>query len=153
MAVNCRGELPELMRNDGGNVNHWIEVLLISTKSNRDGTGAALKLTTESSVLVDQAKGGTSYMSASDPRIHFGLGKRSKIDSLVITWPSGQVDRLSPVFQSIGSSPLKRALESCLIHSEGHPPMNEIRITMTCDCRYFRVFSDRGICPYNRPIL
>ena len=97
MAVNCRGELPELLRNDGGNANHWLEVLLIGTKSNRDGTGAALKLTTESSVLVDQAKGGTSYMSASDPRIHFGLGKRTKIESLVITWPSGQVDRLTSV--------------------------------------------------------
>jgi hypothetical protein len=37
------------------------------------------------------------YMSASDPRIHFGLGKRTKIESLIITWPSGQVDRLSNV--------------------------------------------------------
>jgi hypothetical protein len=36
-----------------------------------------------------------SYMSASDPRIHFGLGKRTKIESLEITWPSGQVDRLT----------------------------------------------------------
>jgi hypothetical protein len=36
-------------------------------------------------------------MSASDPRIHFGLGKHSKIDSLVITWPSGQVDKLNNV--------------------------------------------------------
>ena len=36
-------------------------------------------------------------MSASDPRIHFGLGKRTKIDSLVITWPSGQVDKLTNV--------------------------------------------------------
>jgi hypothetical protein len=46
-------------------------------------------------VHVEQAKGGTSYMSASDPRIHFGLGKRSRIESLVITWPSGQVDKLA----------------------------------------------------------
>jgi hypothetical protein len=38
-----------------------------------------------------------SYMSASDPRIHFGLGKRTKIESLEITWPSGQVDRLTNV--------------------------------------------------------
>jgi hypothetical protein len=68
---------------------------LIGTKSNRDGIGAALKLTSEGVVQVDQAKGGTSYMSASDPRIHFGLGKRSKIESLVITWPSGQVDKLT----------------------------------------------------------
>jgi hypothetical protein len=38
-----------------------------------------------------------SYMSASDPRIHFGLGKRNRIDSLEITWPSGHVDRLANV--------------------------------------------------------
>ena len=83
------------MRNDGGNANHWLEVLLIGTKSNRDGIGAVLKLTSEGFVQVQQAKGGTSYMSASDPRIHFGLGKRTKIDSLEITWPSGQVDKLT----------------------------------------------------------
>jgi hypothetical protein len=37
------------------------------------------------------------YMSASDPRIHCGLGQRTKVDSLDITWPIGQVDRLSNV--------------------------------------------------------
>jgi hypothetical protein len=97
IAVNCRGDYPELLRNDGGNANHWLEVLLIGTKSNRDGIGSVLKLTANGLVLVDQAKGGTSYMSASDPRIHFGLGKHAKIDTLVITWPSGQVDKLTNV--------------------------------------------------------
>jgi hypothetical protein len=97
IAVVCRGDYPELLRNDASNSNHWLEVLLIGTKSNRDGIGSVLKLTAEGVVRVDQAKGGTSYMSASDPRIHFGLGKRSKIDSLVITWPSGQVDKLTNV--------------------------------------------------------
>jgi len=96
-AVVCRGDPPEIFRNDGGSSNHWLEVLLIGTKSNRDGIGSVLKLTSGGFVQVDQAKGGTSYMSASDPRIHFGLGKRSKIDSLVITWPSGQVDKLTNV--------------------------------------------------------
>jgi len=96
-AVNCRGDSPELMRNDGGNANHWLEVLLIGTRSNRDGVGSILKLTAGDLVRVDQAKGGTSYMSASDPRIHFGLGKRTKIDSLVVTWPSGTVDKLANV--------------------------------------------------------
>ena len=57
--------------------------MLIGTKSNRDGVGALLKLTSEGRVQVDQRKGGTSYMSASDPRVHFGLGKRTKIESLV----------------------------------------------------------------------
>jgi enediyne biosynthesis protein E4 len=95
IAVNNRGESPELLRNDGGNGNHWLEVLLVGTKSNRDGTGAQLKLTSEGFAQVKQAEGGTSYMSASDPRIHFGLGKRAKAESLVITWPSGQVDKLA----------------------------------------------------------
>jgi hypothetical protein len=74
-----------------------VEILLIGTRSNRDGIGASLKLTSEGITHVEQAKGGMSYMSASDPRILFGLGKRNKIDSLEITWPSGQVDKLANV--------------------------------------------------------
>jgi hypothetical protein len=97
IVVNVRGDYPEILRNDGGNANHWLQVLLIGTKSNRDGIGASLKLTSEGFVAVEQAKGGMGYMSGSDPRIHFGLGKRTKIDSLEITWPSGQVDRLTNV--------------------------------------------------------
>jgi enediyne biosynthesis protein E4 len=95
MAINIRGDYPELLRNDGGNLNHWLEVLLVGTRSNRDGIGASLKLTSERFVHVEQSKGGMSYMSASDPRIFFGLGKRTKIESLEITWPSGQVDKLT----------------------------------------------------------
>jgi enediyne biosynthesis protein E4 len=97
IVTNNRGDLPELLRNDGGNSNHWLEVLLIGTKSNRDGIGASLKLTSQGIVQAEQAKGGGSYMSASDPRILFGLGKRTKIESLEITWPSGKVDRLTNV--------------------------------------------------------
>jgi len=97
IAINNRGDYPELLRNDGGNANHWLEVLLIGTKSNRDGIGASLKLTSEGFVHVEQSKGGMGYMSASDPRILFGLGKRTKIESLEVTWPSGQVDSLKNV--------------------------------------------------------
>jgi len=97
IVTNNRGDFPSLLRNDGGNANHWLTVQLAGTKSNRDGIGASLKLTSEGFVHVEQAKGGMSYMSASDPRIHFGLGKRAKIDSLEITWPSGQVDRLTNI--------------------------------------------------------
>jgi hypothetical protein len=97
VATNNRGDYPEILRNDGGNANHWLTVQLIGTKSNHDGTGASLKLTGGGRVLVDQAKGGMGYMSASDPRIHFGLGKATNIESLEITWPSGRVDRLTNV--------------------------------------------------------
>jgi enediyne biosynthesis protein E4 len=103
VAINIRGDYPELLRNDGGNANHFLEVLLIGIKSNRDGIGASLKLTSEGFVHVEQSKGGMSYMSASDPRIFFGLGKHTKIESLEITWPSGQVQKLTnlPVDQII----------------------------------------------------
>jgi hypothetical protein len=103
IAINNRGDYPELLRNDGGNANHWLEVLLIGTKSNRDGIGSSLKLSAEGFVQVEQSKGGMGYMSASDPRIFFGLGQRTKIESLEITWPSGQVSRLTnlPIDQII----------------------------------------------------
>jgi hypothetical protein len=97
IVTNNRGDYPSLLRNDGGNANHWLEVLLIGTKSNRDGVGASLKVTAGDFVHVEQSKGGMSYMSASDPRILFGLGKHTKIDWLEITWPSGQIDRLKDI--------------------------------------------------------
>ena len=95
--TNNRGDNPELLRNDGGNANHWLEVQLIGTRSNRDGIGASLKLVSGGFIQIKQSKGGMSYMSASDPRIHFGLGHRTKVDSLEITWPSGQADQLTDV--------------------------------------------------------
>ncbi len=94
IAVSNRGDYPQILRNDGGNANDWLEVKLVGTKSNRDGIGAALKLVSEGFTQHAQSKGGMSYMSAHDPRIHFGLGQRKKIESLEITWPSGVVDKL-----------------------------------------------------------
>ena len=96
-AINVRGDFPELLRNDGGNANNWLTVQLVGTKSNRDGLGSVLKLTSEGFTQVKQAKGGMSYMAANDPRIHFGLEKRKTIESLQVKWPSGQVDNLSKV--------------------------------------------------------
>ena len=97
IVTNNRGDFPSLLRNDGGNANNWLTVQLVGTKSNRDGIGASLKLTSDGFVEIEQSKGGMSYMSANDPRIHFGLGKRTKVAALEITWPSGQVDRLTNV--------------------------------------------------------
>jgi hypothetical protein len=97
IAISNSNDFPQLLRNDGGNANNWLEVMLVGTKSNRDGRGAALKLTTEGFTEYRQAEGGMSYMSANDPRIAFGLGRRKTIDLLEITWPSGIVDKLSNV--------------------------------------------------------
>ena len=94
IAISNRGDYPQLLRNDGGNRNHWLEILLIGTRSNRDGVGASLKLTAGDRVRYEQRKGGMSYMSAHDPRVHFGLGSTTKVDMLEIRWPSGTVTKL-----------------------------------------------------------
>lgn len=70
---------------------------LVGTKVARDGTGAKLTLTSEGFTIHQQAKGGMSYMSAHDLRIHFGLGTRKTIESLEITWLNGTVDKLTNV--------------------------------------------------------
>jgi len=93
--VNNSGQAPQLLRNDGGNANHWLEILLIGTKSNRDGVGARVKVSAGDLVLHAQRKGGMSYQSAQDPRLHFGLGQRSRVDSVEIYWPSGNATKLA----------------------------------------------------------
>jgi hypothetical protein len=95
--INNCGQTPQLLRNDGGNANHWLEIFLIGTKSNRDGVGARVKVTAGDFVLSEQRKGGMSYQSAQDPRLHFGLGQRSSVDSIEIAWPSGSVTKLANV--------------------------------------------------------
>src|ERR1700722_11994426 len=95
--VNNNGQAPQLLRNDGGNSNHWLQILLIGTKSNRDGVGARVKVSAGTLILHDQRKGGTSYQSAQDPRLHFGLGLHSNVDAIEIFWPSGSVTGLASV--------------------------------------------------------
>lgn len=92
--ISNNGDSPQLLRNDGGNDNHWLEILLIGTKSNRDGVGAQLKVTAGDLVQHDERKGGMSYQSAQDPRLHFGLGQHAQVDGVEIQWPSGIVTRL-----------------------------------------------------------
>jgi len=104
--VNNNGEAPQLLRNvptaagDGAGRSgdsHWLEILLIGTKSNRDGVGARVKVTAGNLVQYDQRKGGMSYQSAQDPRLHFGLGSRNTVDAIEIRWPSGVVTKIDKV--------------------------------------------------------
>jgi hypothetical protein len=59
--------------------------------------GAKVTVIAGDLVQTDQVKGGGSYLSAHDPRLHFGLGKRETIDSVEIHWPSGRIQRLTGV--------------------------------------------------------
>jgi hypothetical protein len=95
VAINCNDGPAVILRNQGGNGNHWLSVNLIGSASNRDGIGANLRLVTEDGseryAFVSTAG---SYLSASDKRAHFGLGLSKRIPLLEITWPSGTVQRL-----------------------------------------------------------
>jgi hypothetical protein len=72
---------------------HFVTIALEGTVSNRDGVGARVVLEAGGLRQVSQRLGGGSYLSASDPRLHFGLGPAKRIDRLEVHWPSGHVDR------------------------------------------------------------
>ena len=95
--VNNNGEDAQLFHNEGPHHNHWLEIHLVGTRSNRDDTGAHVKLTAGHFVSYDQTKGGMSYCSAQDPRLHFGLAAHEKIDAIEIDWPSGSHQLLRDV--------------------------------------------------------
>jgi hypothetical protein len=114
--VTNNGQEPQLLRNDGGNRNHWLEVRLTGVRSNRDGVGARVRLTAGGVTVVDESKGGMSYQSAHDRRLHFGLGDVARADVIQVRWPSGVVDRLTNVAadrvvvvqEGVGEVPAKR---------------------------------------------
>jgi len=80
---------PMLLRNDGGNRNHWLAVHLNGTKSNRQGLGAKLYLQAGGKRQYREYGVGTSYLSQSTPDGWFGLGQVDHAESLTIIWPSG----------------------------------------------------------------
>ncbi len=98
LVVNCNNQAPVILRNQGGNGNHWLSINTVGTASNRDGIGARIRLVGESGAqqfaMVSTA---SSYLSANDKRAHFGLGKDKTARLIEITWPSGRVQKLENV--------------------------------------------------------
>jgi len=96
IAVSNSGGPLELMRN-GGRRGGWVGLALRGRKSNRQGIGARVTLETEKGRQVREVKAGDSYLSSSDPRVHFGLGTATSIHRVVIRWPSGIVQEVRDV--------------------------------------------------------
>jgi hypothetical protein len=92
-----------LFRNDGGNANNWIAVRTRGVKSNRDGIGAVVRVTSASGRQWSMVRSGSSYASQSDLALTFGLGKDPAATAIEVEWPSGTKDRLAnvPARQSI----------------------------------------------------
>ncbi len=85
-----------LFHNEGG-TNHSLRIKLSGTKSNRDGIGAVVRVTSGSDSQTKMLRSGSSYLAQSELVLTFGLGAQTKADTIEIQWPSGQVDKLSNV--------------------------------------------------------
>jgi hypothetical protein len=93
--VTALDEAGMLLRNDSPRgERHWLEVRLIGKKSNKDGVGARVKVTSAGKTWIRERKGGGSYLSAHDPRLHFGLGALGRVERIEVRWPSGHVDTI-----------------------------------------------------------
>jgi enediyne biosynthesis protein E4 len=104
--VNCVNAIPQLLRCDSTLNRSWVKIRLVGTKSNKTGIGARIKVTAQTGTgyvggksvpgltQIEDVKSCNGYYSASDLRIHFGLGEAKKVDAVEIRWPSGAVDTL-----------------------------------------------------------
>jgi len=86
-----------VLHNETKTDNHWLTLSLVGHKSNRDGIGAVIKLTTAAGSQWVTVTTGGSYLSASDKRAHFGLGAATVAPTVEIRWPSGIVQTLHNV--------------------------------------------------------
>lgn len=96
LIVNSEGK-PVLLHNETPATGRWAGVELRGTKSNRDGQGALLTATIGGHKFVRHCQTGGSYLSASDKRVHFGLGAANRIDILTIQWPNGHMDTIKNI--------------------------------------------------------
>jgi len=92
--VNNMNERPSLYYNTAP-IGNWISLQLVGVKSNRAALGAAVTLEQSRDKHEKEVRSGDGYISQSDLRLHFGLGKSSKAEKIVIRWPSGLVETLS----------------------------------------------------------
>jgi hypothetical protein len=113
VVLNVLDGYPALLRNVSPDKNHWVEFKLVGgSKSPRDAVGATVYLTANKVRQRDDVVSGGSYESTNDPRVHFGLGNSTVIDSVEVHWPSGarerfpvpQVDRIIPLAEGKGQT-------------------------------------------------
>ena len=88
---------PLLLRNKGRQEGHWLSVKALGVRSNRDGFGARIQVKAAGLTQSGEVRANASFESASDPRLHFGLGAATSVDSIEVRWPSGVVDKIGPL--------------------------------------------------------
>src|SRR5207247_2321782 len=97
VAINNNQGPAVLWRNESTPLRHWLKVRLVGKRSNRNGYGARVTVSSPGLRQVREARSGGSYCSQSDQRLHFGLGYESVLSEVEVKWPSGTVDHLRRV--------------------------------------------------------
>jgi hypothetical protein len=92
-----QSEPPSLLHNENHSGNHWLSVKVIGTRSNRSAIGARVAVTAGGRRQIREVLSGSSYLSQSDLRQHFGLGLVKQVDQVEVRWPSGMVERVGSV--------------------------------------------------------
>jgi hypothetical protein len=87
----------EIWMNDSPDTNHWLELALEGTKSNRDGIGARIRISAGGFVQYNHVSTAAGYASSSAAPVHFGLGSAKVAEEIEIRWPSGTVQKLKDV--------------------------------------------------------
>jgi enediyne biosynthesis protein E4 len=89
------GERPSLLVNGLADGRRWVRLALVGAGMNRAAIGARVVLRAGGAAQVAEVRGGTSYLSQNDLRLHFGLGESPAVESVTVTWPSGRTTRLA----------------------------------------------------------
>jgi hypothetical protein len=97
IVVTALGAPAELWINDSSNNNHWLELALEGTKSNRDAIGARIRVVAAGHAQFNHVTTASGYASSSAGPLHFGLGAAKMADEVEIRWPSGIVQKLKDV--------------------------------------------------------
>jgi enediyne biosynthesis protein E4 len=93
LLVTTIGDRARLFRNVAPSRGHWLHVRAIDAKANRDAYGAVVQVKSARGEQVRWINPAVSYLSSSAPTAHFGLGKDSNYDSLLVTWPDGKTEQ------------------------------------------------------------
>jgi hypothetical protein len=97
LLVTAMDAAVQLLRNDAPADRNWLKIRLTGSQSNRDAVGARVTVTLGGQRLVRERTGGGSYLSYSDPDLHFGLGAAKVADAVEIRWPNGKTTKLEKV--------------------------------------------------------
>ncbi len=111
VVINNVHDTPDLFRLDRGTPARWISVKLVGRQSNRNAIGALVRVVTASGEQRQEVRGGGSYYSQNDFRLHFGLGRATAVDAVIVRWPNGlqeswsglAIDRLHTLIEGSGN--------------------------------------------------